>query len=180
MMIGLSTLDIVKPLNVTLFTRPLPTPGPANALIRAPFWALVILTFVARTFSTISNTPENSPSEPTDMPWDPVQLKFDTRMLVEFGLKLTQSSPFVMTEFWIFTLSLRYVSQPSVFGLDVEADIVILLKVTFELLSTMLNQFGLSIILIFWISTFFALNVLRRIGLWREELDEKALHHVAP
>lgn len=43
MMTGLSTLVSVKKENVTFLTIPEPTPWPANAFMRAPFWALDIL-----------------------------------------------------------------------------------------------------------------------------------------
>ena len=50
------------------------------------------------------------------------------------GLKATQSSPFTIIEFWIVTLSLRYIFQPSVFLAALEEVdpelILILLKTT--------------------------------------------------
>ena len=72
---GLSTAVSKKFLKVTFLTMPLPTFGPAKALILAPFCAFVILIFLAQkrkirnskhdlvayltsTFSTISNTPK--------------------------------------------------------------------------------------------------------------------------
>ena len=71
---GWSTSDSTKFSKVIFLTRPLPTFGPAKALILAPFCAFVILMFLnqkhkirnsnhgllpylASTFSTISNTP---------------------------------------------------------------------------------------------------------------------------
>lgn len=46
MMSGLSTLLSTKCSNVMFLTIPPPTPGPAQHLIRAPFCALDILTFL--------------------------------------------------------------------------------------------------------------------------------------
>jgi len=77
---GLSTLLSIKLVKVTFLTMPLPTPEPAHALMRAPFWALLMWmllgtwrgekkweggggTYMAVTFSTISNMPANWPSD---------------------------------------------------------------------------------------------------------------------
>lgn len=49
------------------------------------------------------------------MPWLPLHVRPWTTMLVLLGLNETQSSPLLMTEFWITMPSERYVSQPSVF-----------------------------------------------------------------
>lgn len=49
------------------------------------------------------------------MPWDPVQSSPCTTMSVLFGLNETQSSPLLITLFWIVMAEERYVSQPSVF-----------------------------------------------------------------
>lgn len=67
------------------------------------------------TSSTMSYAPGYWPSEPTLMPWLPLQCMFCTKISVEFGLKETQSSPLFTTLSWMTMLLLRYVSQPSVF-----------------------------------------------------------------
>ena len=63
----------------------------------------------------MSTSPLYWPSEPTEMPCEPLQMRFWTTISVELGLNETQSSPLSMWEFWMTMLLLRYVSQPSVF-----------------------------------------------------------------
>lgn len=106
-MIAWSTSLTATPSHVTLFTLPLPTPGPAHTLILATLPEFVSETLRTRMFSTISTYCGYWPREPTLMPWLPVQsllqcqrdgnakqssgkYRFCTRTLVEFGLKLTQ------------------------------------------------------------------------------------------
>lgn len=74
------------------------------------------------------------------MPWEPLQARFCTRILVLLGLNETQPSSLLIWLFWIVIESERYVSQPSVFLavlLEVEKpDMLMSENTTAELLAT--------------------------------------------
>src|SRR3569833_224287 len=63
----------------------------------------------------MSNSAAYWPSEPTEMPCEPLHVSPWMTMSVLLGLKDTQSSLLEMRECWITMAEERYVFQPSVF-----------------------------------------------------------------
>ena len=55
-------------------------------MIRAPFCAFSIVTFVTETFATMSVSPAYWPRLPTEIPCEPLHHMFATTMFVLFGL----------------------------------------------------------------------------------------------
>ena len=128
---------------MTFRTYPPPPPAsesgsslPANTLIRAPFCAFSIVMFETYMSETMSVSRAYCPSEPIEMPCEPLQYMFSTVMCVELGLNDTlrsahqvarmrlithQSSPLTTCESWMYTLSERYMSQPSELAASAEA-----------------------------------------------------------